>query len=109
MRAAFANRNAITSLYKREARCHRFELACIDCLEERLDHGQVDRVLFDEVDENRGVESDGAAPEIAQESQESRSARTCSTGSISLQSSLPKPRSSRIDCSFGLLADSSRK
>ncbi len=54
------------------------------------------RVLFNEIDERRGVEADHLAGEPLYPFDEDRSCSTYASGSTPDQTSLPKPRSSRM-------------
>src|SRR6185295_13500824 len=65
-----------------QGRCNPLDLAAVDRLEDRFHEGEVGRMLLDEIDEDRGIETERALPQVAQESQESRSARTWAFGSM---------------------------
>src|SRR6266545_1628761 len=55
-------------------------------------------MLLDEVDEDDGVQPDRAAAEVGDQSHDRRSMSTWEAASAPFQSSLPRPRSSRMEC-----------
>jgi hypothetical protein len=59
-------------------------------------------MLFDEVDEDRGVDTDDFPVEICHQSHAARSGSTCAAASMSRQYSLPRPRRSSRDSASGV-------
>src|SRR5215467_8507012 len=82
--------------------------AFIDFSEKRQEQRKKHGMLFDEVDEYRGVHADRATADIGHQSHESRSRSTWAEASIPFQCSLPNPWRSRIDSGFGASRTSER-
>src|SRR5437870_2742270 len=82
-------------------RRNQFPASIVDLSEKPLKQRNELGMFFDEVDEDDGVHTHRAAPEIGHQSHELRSRATCVDGSTSLQCSLPSPLRSRMDNGFG--------
>src|SRR3989442_1907859 len=86
------------NLEQGERRCDRLKPTRGDRLEDRCDGREMLRVLLYEVDEDRGVECDRSTAQQTRHVHERRSRVTWRSGSTPLQTSLPSPRSSRMQC-----------
>src|SRR5207253_9839495 len=83
-------------------RRNQFPASIVDLSEKPLKQRNELGMFLDEVDEDDGVHTHRAAPEIGHQSHELRSRATCMDGSTSLQFSLPSPSRSRMDNGFGV-------
>src|SRR5437016_12744523 len=90
-------------------RCNQLPPSIIDFSEKRLEQRKKLGMFFNEVDEDRGVHTHGAAPDIGHQSHEFRSRATCSDGSTPLQCSFPNPLRTRMDRGFGVSRASLRR